>query len=304
MEKSSILTVGSLAFDSIETPSGQVSRCLGGSVNYFSLSASFFAPVLCVSIVGKDFPESHLSTLQEKGISTDGIKIVDGKTFYWSGKYSENLNDCKTLKTELNVFENFSPALPKSYKNAKFIFLGNISPELQLSVLEQVSNPQFIAIDTMNYWIERSKEALLKVLSKSDCIIINETELKLLTQKNNIFNGINIVHDMGPKIALIKRGEYGSVLTTKSDIFAIPAFPLKHVKDPTGAGDSFAGGFMGYLASQPQPRNFSTLKKALIYGTVMASFTVEEFSINALLNATKEAITNRYHKLISIISID
>ncbi len=297
----SIIAVGSMAFDSIETPFGKEDKVIGGSVNHFSLSASNFAPVKCISVVGEDFPESHLSLLSKKGIDTTGIRKEKGNTFHWAGKYSFDLNEAKTLATHLNVFENFSAEVPASYKDAEFVFLGNILPALQESVLAQVNNPKFVALDTMNFWIESQRDALIKVISKANGLIINEGELRQLTKQHNILTAAKQIRAWGPQILIVKRGEYGAVLFDHGDVFSLPGLPLAEVKDPTGAGDSFAGGFMGYLASQT---DFSlsryTLRKAVVYGSVMASFIVQDFGCKNLLNLTKEMIEERYRKFIEL----
>ena len=298
---SKILAVGSMAFDTIETPFGTEKRVLGGSVNHFSLSASYFSPINCISVVGEDFPREHLELLKNRGVDTQGIRLEKGNTFHWAGRYSYDLHEAQTLATHLNVFEHFSPQMPPSYKSSEFIFLGNIVPTLQEKVLADVSNPKFIALDTMNFWIESHKEALVKVIGKTNCVIINEGELRQLTQSYNLIQAAKTIRSWGPQLLVVKRGEYGAVLFDHGDVFSIPGLPLAEVKDPTGAGDSFAGGFMGYLASQS---NFSpsryTLRKAIVYGSVMASFIVQDFGFKNLLNLTREMIDERYHKFVEL----
>ncbi len=302
---SSILAVGSMAFDTIETPFGVQEKVLGGSVNHFSLSASYFSKVNCVSVVGQDFPTDHLELLRKRGIDTQGIKIDKGNTFHWSGKYGYELHEAQTLATHLNVFEHFSPEVPSSYRNSEFVFLGNIVPALQEKVLSQVNNPKLVAIDTMNFWIESQREALIKVISKCHCLVINEGELRQLTQSFNILTATKLIRSWGPKLIVIKRGEYGAILFNDGDIFSIPGLPLAEVKDPTGAGDTFAGGFMGYIASQP---NFNlsryTLRKAIVYGSVMASFIVQDFGFKNLLPLTKEMIDERYHRFVELTAFN
>ncbi|NBX68000.1 MAG: sugar kinase [Proteobacteria bacterium] len=302
---SSILAVGSLAFDTIETPFGIQEKVLGGSVNHFSLSASYFSKVNCVSVVGQDFPLNHLELLQKRGIDTQGIKIDKGNTFHWSGKYGYELHEAQTLATHLNVFEHFSPEVPQAYRNSEFVFLGNIVPALQAKVLSQVNNPKFVAIDTMNFWIEGQREDLIQVISKCHCLIINEGELRQLTKSFNILTAAKMVRSWGPKLLVIKRGEYGAVLFNDGDVFSIPGLPLAEVKDPTGAGDTFAGGFMGYIASQPS-FNLSryTLRKAIVYGSVMASFIVQDFGFKNLLPLTKEMINERYHRFVELTAFN
>jgi sugar/nucleoside kinase (ribokinase family) len=302
---SSILAVGSMAFDTIQTPFGVQEKVLGGSVNHFSLSASYFSKVNCISVVGEDFPKDHLELLKKRGIDTQGVKIDKGETFHWSGKYGYELHEAQTLATHLNVFEHFSPEVPAAYKNSEFVFLGNIVPALQDKVLSQVANPKFVAIDTMNFWIEGQREALIKVISKCHCLIINEGELRQLTQNFNILAAAKQVKNWGPKLLVVKRGEYGAVLFNDGDVFSIPGLPLAEVKDPTGAGDTFAGGFMGYIASQ-STFNLSryTLRKAIVYGSVMASFIVQDFGFKNLLPLTKEMIDERYHRFVELTAFN
>ncbi|MBI3534154.1 MAG: sugar kinase, partial [Deltaproteobacteria bacterium] len=245
---SSILVVGSLAFDSISTPSGKVERVLGGSANYFSVAASFYAPVKTVGVVGKDFPKSHLKWLSSRNIDVSGIKVTEGKTFHWVGSYDNNLNEAKTLSTFLNVFEHFNPVLKEDHKKSSYVFLGNIDPVLQQKVLDQVKNPKLVACDSMNFWITGKPEELRKTLKRVDILSLNEGEAYLLSGKRNIIEAAEKICTLGPKVIIIKRGEYGAVLFSNSRIFLAPAYPIKYVVDPTGAGDSFAGAFLGYLA--------------------------------------------------------
>jgi len=298
---SSIVAIGSMAFDSIETPFGKAVRVLGGSVNHFSLSAAYFAPVKCVSVVGEDFPADHLELLQKRGIDTSGVKKEQGLTFHWAGRYSYDLNNAETLATDLNVFQNFAPEVPESYKSSEFVFLGNIHPPLQLKVLSDIKSPKFVALDTMNYWIESQKDELIAVIKKVHCLIINEAELRQLTQTHNLVQAAQTVRSWGPQILVVKRGEYGAVLFDHGEAFSLPGLPLSEVKDPTGAGDSFAGGFMGYLASQ---NNFTlsryTLRKGIVYGSVMASFIVQDFGANNLMKLTRKAIDERYEKFVEL----
>lgn len=297
----SIVAVGSLAFDSIETPFGTAGKVLGGSVNHFSLSASYFAPIKCVSVVGEDFPKEHLAFMNQRGIDTKGVKIDKGRTFHWAGRYGYDLNEAQTLDTQLNVFEKFSPEVPEEYKDSEFVFLGNIVPALQDQVLSTMKNPKFVAIDTMNFWIEGQKEALIKVISKCHALIINEAEIRQLTKTYNVSEAAATVRSWGPQIVVIKRGEYGAMLYDHGDLFCLPGLPLAEVKDPTGAGDSFAGGFMGYLASQsPFSTSRYVLRKAIVYGSVMASFIVQDFGCKNLLTLTREAIDERYQRFVEL----
>ena len=292
---SSIVAVGSLAFDSIETPFGSVGKILGGSVNHFSLSASYFAPIRCISVIGEDYPKDHLELLKSKNIDLTGVKLASGKTFHWAGKYGYDLHEATTLETQLNVFEGFSPEVPQIYQDSEFLFLGNILPGLQKQVLSDLPQAKFIALDTMNFWIESQRDALIEVLSKVHCLIINEAELRQLTKAFNIVKAAEQVRQWGPQLVVVKRGEYGAMLFHQDEIFSLPGLPLSEVKDPTGAGDSFAGGFLGYLASKGRPvPERKDLRQAIVYGSVMASFIVEDFGGTQLLHLSKERINQRF----------
>ncbi len=299
-----IVTVGSLAFDSIETPAGKVEQALGGSANYFSISASNFAPIKVVGVVGQDFPKDHVEYLQSRGIDTSGVQWADGKTFHWQGEYKDDMNEAITHNTELNVFEHFDPKLPESYLDADYLFLGNIAPELQMHVLGQVKKPKIIALDSMNFWITGAREKLVEVLPKIDVLIINDGEARLLGDDKNLIVATENIAKMGPKAVVIKQGEYGAFLMMNGEFFAAPALPLKKIVDPTGAGDTFAGGFMGYLAKTDSGLEMSAMKKALLYGTVMASYTVQDFSINRLKDVNESDISSRYNELMKIISVE
>ena len=298
---SAIVVVGSMAFDSIETPFGRIEKVLGGSANHFAMSASLFTPIRCVSVVGQDFPKEHLDLLQKKNIDTAGIRVEKGATFHWSGKYGYDLSEATTLQTDLNVFEHFEPELPEAYRKSEFVFLGNIAPSLQIKVLSQVQNPKFIAIDTMNFWIEGARDTLIEAISRCHCLIINEAEIRQLTQTRNIVKAAQIVRGWGPQITVVKRGEYGAMLFDHGEVFSLPGLPLAEVKDPTGAGDTFAGGFVGYLASQS---NFSlsryTLRQAVVYGNVMASFAVQDYGSSNLVQLTREAVEERFQRFIDL----
>ena len=307
--KNSVLVVGSVALDDIETISGSKNDVIGGSAVYFSFAGSFFSNVRLVGVAGSDFPEEIIKKMQSRNIDTQGLQIKEGKTFKWGGKYHEDMNGRDTLYTHLNVFENFSPQIPKKFKKTPYIFLGNIQPELQLKVLEQVENPEFIALDTMNLWINEKKEDLLKVISKVDLIAINQTELTDLTDEDNLIKGIKYLHEqLKVKYIIIKIGEYGAYLSyaletkTKHALFFSPTFPVPFTVDPTGAGDCFAGGFMGYLAKTGQ-HTFQDMKKALVYGNIMGSFCVQDFSIDKLLNTTPDDIESRYETLRKLVTI-
>lgn len=289
----SLLVVGSVAFDSVKTPFGQVDEAIGGSATYFSLSAGFFNDIHLVAVVGEDFPDKEIEFLNTRNVDTLGLQRVQGKTFRWKGEYSFELNEARTLETQLNVFEKFSPKIPESYRDAKYVFLANIDPELQLSVLQQVKSPEFVGMDTMNFWIGGKRDALLKVLRKVNILTINDGEARQLTEEANLVKAARKILSYGPKILIIKRGEYGALMFNGVNIFSVPAYPLETVFDPTGAGDSFAGGLMGYL-SNVQEVNDESLRQAMIFGSVMASFNVEDFSINRMRGLTYEEIKKRF----------
>lgn len=288
-----LLVVGSVAFDSVQTPFGEVSNVLGGSATYFSTSASFFTNVNLIAVVGEDFPEEHLKFLRDRGIDLEGLERRAGKTFRWRGEYSYQLNEAHTLETHLNVLETFRPKIPDRYTAPSALFLGNIDPELQLDVLNQVKRPSIVACDTMNFWIDGKREALWKVLEHIDILIINDGEARALGEEANLVQVAKKILARGPKTLIIKRGEYGVLMFHHKGTFGAPAYPLEAVKDPTGAGDTFAGGFMGYLSATG---NYSEagLRQAIIFGSVMASFTVEEFSLDRLRNLTREDVDERY----------
>ncbi len=301
---SSIVVVGTMAFDTIETPFGKVPKILGGSANYFALSASHFVPVRCVSVVGNDYPQEHIELLKSKNIDTSGVLTMkDGKTFHWSGSYGYDLNEAKTLATQLNVLEKFEAKVPDSYRDTPFVFLGNLMPKLQSAVLSQMKAPKFVAIDTMNFWIEGQRDELIEAISKCNALIINEGEIRQLTKTYNIVQAADQVRKWGPQIVVVKRGEYGAALFHHGEAFSCPALPLAEVKDPTGAGDTFAGGFMGYLASQAQfSLSTKTLRKAVVYGSVMASFTVQDFGFKELVGLKTDQREERYRRFIDLTS--
>ena len=273
----SLTVVGSVAFDAVETPFGKRDKILGGAATHFSLSASFFTQVNAVGVVGGDFGDDEWAVFKRHAINTDDIEIVrDGRTFFWSGRYDYDMNTAHTLDTQLNVFETFDPKLSDNSKDAKLLFLANILPMLQKQVREQCPDAEFVAMDTMNFWISSMKEALIETIKVVDCIIINDAEARQLTDEPNIHKAARKIMNFGLKAVVIKRGEYGATLFTKNGYFVVPAYPLESVFDPTGAGDTFAGGFMGYLAAQKEISD-ETLRRAMIYGSVMASFNVEKF---------------------------
>jgi sugar/nucleoside kinase (ribokinase family) len=297
---SEILVVGSLAYDSIKSPEGEAPKSLGGSSNFFSVAARHYAPVRVVGVVGDDYSDADLNILKSRDIDVTGIqKVSGGKTFHWQGKYEGDLSEAITLKTDLNVFEHFNPELPSAYKKTSHVFLANIDPELQLKVLEQVEKPQLVAADTMNLWINIKRDVLDKLFAKIDLLFINEGEAKLLTKQQNAIAASEQILKMGPKGVMIKRGEYGVMLRTHEGIAVLPAFPVARVFDPTGAGDSFAGAFYGYLCQQGKT-DFKTLKAACVHGTTMASFTVEKFGLGRLLEVTPAELEARRKKLLEV----
>lgn len=290
----SLTVVGSVAFDALETPFGKRDKILGGAGTHFSLSASFFTHVNVVGVVGGDFTDAEWDVFKRHNINTDDIEVVpEGKTFFWSGRYDYDMNTAHTLDTQLNVFETFDPKLSEESKNNRLVFLANILPMLQKQVREQCEKAEFVAMDTMNFWISSMKDALLETIKVVDCIIINDAELRQLTGEPNIHKAAKIVLDYGLKAVVIKRGEYGATLFTKDSYFVVPAYPLESVFDPTGAGDTFAGGFMGYLASQKEITD-ETLRRAMIYGSVMASFNVEEFGTERVDRLEYDEINKRF----------
>ena len=291
----SLLVVGSVAIDSVETPFGKKDEVLGGSATYFSYSASFFSPVKLVAVVGNDFPRRHIRILKQRGIDLDGLEIKQGKTFRWKGKYGYDLGDVETVYTKLNLFSSFAPHIPRHYKKSPYLFLANIDPALQMGILNQVDKPKLIALDTMKHWIEKKRKELIKTLKFVDVLILNSSEARELTQEPGLVKAARQMLKLGPQMAVIKKGEDGSLLASKSLFFSAPAYPLEAVKDPTGAGDSFAGGFMGYLARSKRWSE-SNIKKAVIYGSIMASFNVEDFSLNRLRRLKPEEINARYRE--------
>lgn len=290
---SSILVVGSVALDSVRTPFGNAKEALGGSATYFSVAASFFADVRVVAVVGEDFPEEHLAFLKSRSIDLEGLVRVPGRTFRWAGEYGFDLNEAKTLETQLNVFAAFQPEIPKAYTESELVFLANIDPDLQREVLGQVSSPRLVAADTMNYWIDGKPEALQETLKSVDILLINDAETRQLADEPNLVRAAQKVLGWGPTSLVIKRGEYGALMVRKGGWFAAPALPLDSVFDPTGAGDCFAGGFIGYLANT---MNFEeqNIRKAIVMGSVMASFNVEAFSLDRLRRLTYPEIEARY----------
>jgi sugar/nucleoside kinase (ribokinase family) len=292
----SILVVGSVAFDSVETPFGKVAEVLGGSGTYFSTAASFFTPVNLVAVVGADFPEEHLDFLRSRNVDLAGLQRAEGRTFRWQGRYGYDLNEAETLDTQLNVFSDFRPELPAAYREAEYVFLANIDPELQLEVLRQVQRPRLVACDTMNFWISGKRQALLETLQHVDVLIINEAEARQLAEDPNLARAARRILGMGPRTLVVKRGEYGVIMFSEHSVFAAPAYPLEEVFDPTGAGDTFAGGFVGYLAAN-RTLDEDGIRRAIVFGSVMASFTVEDFSLNRLRTLEYRELEERFTRI-------
>jgi sugar/nucleoside kinase (ribokinase family) len=307
-----ILTVGSMAFDSVRTPAGRADQVLGGSVNYFSLAASLFSPIKIVAVVGDDFPQDHLSFLSKRDIDVSGIQVAKGKTFHWVGEYDTNLNEAKTLATALNVFEHFDPRLPETHKSCPVVFLANIDPVLQQQVLNQVNGHELVACDSMNFWITGKPAELKETLKRVDLLCINEKEAFLLSDEKSLEKAARKIQTMGPTNIIIKRGEYGSALFTPNGAFLAPAYLVDEVIDPTGAGDSFAGAVVGYLAENGAKRDMmqldpngwdQLLRRAVVYGTVMASFTIQDFSIGRLKSLSREELMHRREKFMKMMSV-
>jgi sugar/nucleoside kinase (ribokinase family) len=290
-----LLVVGSVALDTVRTPFGEATEVLGGSATFFSVAASYFTNVELIAVIGEDFPEAHLNFLKSRHIDIAGLERRPGQTFRWKGEYTYHLNEAKTLDTRLNVFETFRPKITDQYRSPGMLFLGNIDPELQLDVLNQVQRPAVVACDTMNFWIEGKRDALWRVLEKVDILIINDGEARLLGQDSNLVQVAKTILARGPKHLIIKRGEYGVLMFNQKQVFGAPAFPLEQVKDPTGAGDTFAGGFMGYLSATGNLSEAS-IRQAIIFGSVMASFTVEAFSLDRLRVLDYKEIEARFRE--------
>lgn len=289
----SLLVVGSLALDSVETPTHRRDDVLGGSATYFSYAASYFTEVRLVGVVGQDWPEEHTALLRSRGVDTSGMQTIPGgRTFRWRGKYLSNMNDRETLEVHLNVFGDFNPVVPESFRNSRFVFLANAAPKVQLKTLEQVSAPQLVVADTMDLWIRETKDDLLELLGRIDGLVLNDSEAKLLTHEENLVRAAEKVLALGPKFVVVKKGEHGAMLCSSEGAFVLPAYPTGNVVDPTGAGDSFAGGMMGYLAFRNQV-DTESLKRALVYGTMVASFNVEDFSLERMKQIGREDLDHR-----------
>ena len=299
----SSLVVGSVALDTVETPFGRAENALGGTAVFFSLAAGLFTDVQLVGVVGEDFPDEGIELLQGRGVDLAGLQRQSGRTFRWVGEYDYDMNVAHTLDTRLNVFETFHPTIPEHYRDARFVFLGNIDPDLQLEVLAQVRKPVLTALDTMNFWIEGKKEALTEVIRQVDAVLINEGEIREYTGRYNVLEASRALQALGPRYVLVKRGEYGAVMFAGDEIFVVPAFPTFEVRDTTGAGDSFAGGFIGYLDSCGS-LDAGSVRAAAVYGTVLASYTVEDFSVEGLLRADRDSMRRRFARLAEITRID
>lgn len=299
-----LLTVGTVAFDNIETPKGKAEKVIGGAATYISLAASYFVDkVSIVSIIGGDFPAAELKYMEKKGINLDGLQIEqDGKSFFWGGKYHDNMNKRDTIFTELNVLADFKPKVPKASKNAKYLMLGNLTPDDQLSTIKQMDKrPKLIALDTMNFWMDTAMKDLKKVIKKVDILTINDEEARQLSGEYSLVKAAKVIHKMGPKYLVIKKGEHGALVFHEDKIFSAPALPLAEVNDPTGAGDTFAGGMMGYLASTNKT-GWEQMKTAVIYGSAMASFCVEDFSVGRLKGLKKSEINKRVKEFVKLTS--
>ncbi len=292
----SVLIVGSTALDSIKTPRGHHPRLLGGSASYASVAASFFGPVKMVGVVGDDFPKPHLALYRKHKIDLEGLQVVPGKTFHWSGEYETNMNNRRTLATELGVFETFTPHLPASYQKSEFVLLANIAPGLQHHVLDQMRRPKFVVADTMDLWLNIALADLLKLLRRVDGFVLNESEAQQLTKEHNLIRAARKIHQLGPKYVIVKKGEHGAILSARGKLFVAPAFPLDNVMDPTGAGDCFVGGMMGYLSAAQGPVE-ANLRRAILHGSVLASYCCEGFGLKALTRVTPTGISRRVKEL-------
>jgi cytidine kinase len=293
----SVLIVGSTALDSIKTPKAENPRLLGGSASHAAVAASFFAPVKLVGVVGEDFPKRYIQLYQRHKVDLEGLQMLPGKTFHWSGEYEVNMNNRRTLATELGVFETFNPRLPGSYQDSSYVLLANIAPSLQHHVLTQMKKPEFVVADTMDLWLNIALPDLLKLLKRVDGFVLNDSEARQLTKEDNLLAALKKIHKLGPKYVIIKKGEHGAILSTRNNgLFLSPAYPLHRVVDPTGAGDSFVGGMMGYLSTAKGPLD-ANIRKAMIYGSVVASFCCEGFGLKFTTRITRRAIEDRFKEL-------
>lgn len=298
-----LLVVGSIALDSVDTPFGSTADAVGGSAVFFSYAASLLHPVCAVGVVGKDFPEPELKKLSARGVDLSGVERADGESFRWRGKYSYDLQSRETLETRLGVFAHFQPRIPRSFRDAKYVFLGNIDPELQLGVLDQIDAPTLVACDTMNYWIESKREVLLELLRHIEILMVNDSEAREISGDWNVYRAARWILERGPKMVVIKQGVYGAILIREERIFYIPAYPLEEVFDPTGAGDAFAGGFMGHLA-RTNDMSEGNLRRAMVYGAAMGSFAVEAFSVRKFDELGPAEVTARVREFADLVSFD
>jgi sugar/nucleoside kinase (ribokinase family) len=299
----SVLVVGSVALDSVETPFGKAESVLGGSANFFAASASHLTKVSVVGVVGSDYPMDKLEPLRKRGVDFSGLEHAEGQSFRWRGRYRHDLNSAETLETHLGVFSHFSPKIPEKLRSAPYLFLGNIDPRLQLDVLEQVDKPKLVACDTMNFWIQSRRADILKLLGRVDLVTLNDAEARQLTEKVNLVQAAQWILARGPKHVIIKKGEHGAFMFNEKSIFFAPAFPLESVFDPTGAGDAFAGGFIGYLAATGDLSE-ANMRRAVIYGSVMGSFAVEKFSIERLMTVTRADIDQRMRDMRRLVAFE
>ena len=299
----SVLVVGSVALDSVETPFGKAEDVLGGSGTFFSASASHLTPVQLVGVVGSDYPVEKLSRLADRGVDLAGLERANGDSFRWRGRYRHDLNSAETLETKLGVFSHFAPKIPEQFRNAPFVFLANIDPRLQLQVLDQVEQPRLVACDTMNFWIESRRPELLELMKRVDLLLLNDGEARQLTEQSNLVKAARWILERGPRFVIIKKGEHGAFMFGPSSVFFAPAYPLEDVFDPTGAGDSFAGGFMGYLA-RTRDLSEGNMRRAVVFGSAMGSFAVEKFSIERLLEISERDIQSRVREFLQLVSFD
>lgn len=301
----SVLTVGTVAFDDIETPFGKVEKVIGGACTYISWAASYFVnDIRLTSIIGNDFPQDELDQLKARGVNLDGLTVkADGKTFFWAGRYHENMNQRDTITTDLNVLDDFNPELPASYYDSKYVMLGNLTPDIQNRVIDQLTEPKLIVLDTMNFWMDIAMDNLKKAISRVDVLTINDEEARQLSGEYALVNAAQKIFEMGPRYLVIKKGEHGALLMSRDNMFYAPAMPLSQVKDPTGAGDTFAGGFIGYLA-KTDDISFTNMKRAVIHGSAMASFCVEEFSLGRMKTLTEADIKKRIQKFVDMTQFE
>jgi sugar/nucleoside kinase (ribokinase family) len=298
-----LLVTGTLALDNVRTPFGEVTDALGGSATFFAYAASFFADVRLAAVVGPDFPKEHLDLLAGRGVDLAGVQVADGPTFRWTGEYGYDLNEARTLETRLGVLADFKPDLPAPFRRCPFVFLANLDPRIQLDVLRSMERPRLAALDTMNFWIQGKRDELRTVLREVDALLINDTEARMLAEEPNLVKAARRILTWGPRIVVVKRGEYGALMVTERRFFFVPAYPLESVFDPTGAGDTFAGGFMGVLAGEGATDD-QALRRAIVYGSVIASFTVEDFSLNRLKRLGRAEIDERYRAFREMMQLE